>query len=87
MPDPRHYIGSNHTFVRGYVRRKKKRRQIGLIQLLLILAGIGFGVWLLAKLWVLVTILGIIALGIFIWVKVRQLKARRRECEITESER
>jgi signal transduction histidine kinase len=92
MPDPRYYIDGRHEYVRGYVRRRK-RRVPGLVLWVLLLLAIAT-VWLLAHAWPVVVAVAAICTSIYIlrhrrqwqhWFLMRKLRKleeqQQREAE------
>jgi len=84
MPNPKHYIDGNHTYVRGYVRRKRLPRKTpgvwGILLTTLILGCLAWFIFQVLKaLWpILITI---IFIGGVIYIITHKTRWRRRRLE------
>lgn len=65
MPDPKNYMDGRHTYVRGYVRRKRKNNydnKLGCILMIIIASSIA-----IYFLWKILLPIAIIVILIYIW--------------------
>ena len=87
MPDPKDFFGrdSEHTYVKGYVRRKYRKPSF--VHPFLILLFIGLLSWLLYKFWVIATIIAVMATAIYITTRWKGWKRKRLLSKVARLER